>query len=225
MRAAGRGRRGGLRSRRAGRGEGHPRGRPGGDPPREAADLLEGDGGPRTSELATRFRRLSRIEARSYLMVVDARRTSDGSHPCCFSERRDGATSRPTQTARWASGAGSSPPIWAPPWSSRGGPAAGGDVDSLGPERMIGEFGCPGPPSGRPHLRDRGDGGHQVRSPPACTTPPIGPWAIRDCSSRSGSIGTRSSGTRSSRAGPSIRSACRCRGSRSRRRTRRRPPR
>ncbi len=78
------------------------------------------------SELASRFRRLAGIgrELISWSCMPVASRT--GSCRCLSSDRRVAATSSPMRTGRWASGAGSSPPAWVPPGSSRAVPAAGG---------------------------------------------------------------------------------------------------
>ena len=98
---------------------------------------------------------------------------------------------------------------------------SGRGVGSPNPARMIADFGLPVAAGSRSDLRDRRGLGVEVPLSTAYTTPPIAPWRIRDCSCRSGSTRSRSSGTNSSRAGASSRSGCRSKGSRSPRRTRR----
>ena len=178
------------------------------------------------SELASRFRRLSRIEARSYLLIVHARRASDGLAPLLFlrsAGRRDVTAYADGELGLWSR-------ILAPRLGAALVFAGGRDS---GPE--IVEWPDPGAADrrirpalaadGRSNLRDRGGGGEPVALPRPAQRRVSGAWAIRDCSSLFGSTRSRSSGARSSRAGRSSRSACESRASRSLRRTRRRRPR
>jgi 3-dehydroquinate dehydratase/shikimate dehydrogenase len=100
------------------------------------------------SELASRFRRLSEIEARSYLLIADARRASDGLAPLLFlrsAGRRDVTAYADGEVGLWSR-------ILAPLLGASlvfAGRADTGleTTDGLGPERMIGEFGLPSLPA------------------------------------------------------------------------------
>jgi 3-dehydroquinate dehydratase/shikimate dehydrogenase len=100
------------------------------------------------SELASRFRRLSKIEAPLYLLIVEARRASDGLSPLLFLRsvgRRD--------VTAYANGEAG---LWSRILAPRMGASlvfAGSVVndretsDGPGPERMIAEFGLPSLPA------------------------------------------------------------------------------
>ena len=100
------------------------------------------------SELASRFRRLSRIEARSYLLIVHARRASDGLAPLLFlrsAGRRDVTAYADGEFGLWSR-------ILAPVLGAAlvfAGRADSGPEtsDGPGPERMIAEFGLPSLPT------------------------------------------------------------------------------
>jgi 3-dehydroquinate dehydratase/shikimate dehydrogenase len=100
------------------------------------------------SELASRFRRLSKIEARSYLLIVEARSASDGLAPLLFlrsAGRRDVTAYADGEVGLWSR-------ILAP-FLGASLVFAGGTVndretsDGLGPEQMIAEFGLPSMPT------------------------------------------------------------------------------
>jgi 3-dehydroquinate dehydratase/shikimate dehydrogenase len=100
------------------------------------------------SELASRFRRLSKIEARSYLLIVEARRASDGLAPLLFlrsAGRRDVTAYADGEVGLWSRILG--------PLLGASLVFAGRTVndletsDGLGPERMIAEFGLPSLPA------------------------------------------------------------------------------
>jgi 3-dehydroquinate dehydratase/shikimate dehydrogenase len=100
------------------------------------------------SELASMFRHLSRIGARSYLLIVHARRVSDGLAPLLFlrsAGRRDVTAYADGEVGLWSR-------ILAPVLGAGlvfSGGADGGSEgsDGPGPERMIGEFGLPSLPA------------------------------------------------------------------------------
>src|SRR6516225_5329425 len=100
------------------------------------------------SELALRFRRLSKIEARSYLLIVEARRASDGLAPLLFLRsvgRRDVTAYADGEVGLWSR-------ILAPLMGASL-VFAGKAVDDReasdgpGPEQMIAEFGLPSLPT------------------------------------------------------------------------------
>jgi 3-dehydroquinate dehydratase / shikimate dehydrogenase len=100
------------------------------------------------SELASRFRRLSRIEARSYLLIVHARRASDGLAPLVFLR----SAGRPDVTAYADGEFGLWSRILAPLMGAPLVFAGRRDsdpetLDGLTPERMIAEFGLPSLPT------------------------------------------------------------------------------
>ena len=100
------------------------------------------------SELGSRFRRLSRIEARSYLLIVQARRASDGLAPLLFLR----SAGRPDVTAYADGEFGLWSRILAPVMGAAlvfaGGRDSGPEtLDGLTPERMIAEFGLPSLPT------------------------------------------------------------------------------
>ena len=100
------------------------------------------------SELASRFRCLSEIDARSYLLIVEARRASDGLVPLLFlrsAGRRDVTAYADGETGLWSR-------ILAPLLGAAlvfAGSAVNDreTSDGLGPQRMIDEFGLPSLPT------------------------------------------------------------------------------
>jgi 3-dehydroquinate dehydratase/shikimate dehydrogenase len=98
-------------------------------------------------ELASRFRVLSKIEARSYLLIVDARRAADGLAPLLFlraAGRRDVTAYADGEAGLWSRIL--APQLGAPmvfAGTRDGGPEIS---DGLSPERMIGDFGLPALP-------------------------------------------------------------------------------
>ena len=100
------------------------------------------------SELTSTFRRLARIEARSYLLIVQARRASDGLAPLLFlrsAGRRDVTAYADGEFGLWTR-------ILAPLMGAAlvfaGGRDSGPEtLDGLTPERMIAEFGLPSLPT------------------------------------------------------------------------------
>jgi len=106
--------------------------------------LIGWRGAASATELASRFRRLSRIPARAYLLVVDARRVSDGLAPLSFlrsAGRRDVIAYADGEAGLWSR-------ILAPhlgaPWILGRGPGDGrGPSEDPSPERLIRDFGPP----------------------------------------------------------------------------------
>lgn len=106
--------------------------------------------GPATgaSELASRFRCLSRIEARSYLLIVEARRASDGLVPLSFlrsAGRRDVTAYADGEVGLWSRILA---PLLGAPLIFAGRTVNDQETsDGPGPERMIAEFGLPSLPT------------------------------------------------------------------------------
>jgi 3-dehydroquinate dehydratase/shikimate dehydrogenase len=100
------------------------------------------------SELASRFRRLSKIEARSYLLIVEARRASDGLAPLLFlrsAGRRDVTAYADGEVGLWSRILA---PLLGAPLVFAGAAANDRETwDGPGPERMIAEFGLPSLPT------------------------------------------------------------------------------
>jgi 3-dehydroquinate dehydratase/shikimate dehydrogenase len=100
------------------------------------------------SELASTFRRLSKIGARSYVLIVHARRASDGLAPLLFlrsAGRRDVTAYADGEVGLWSR-------ILAPVMGAGmvflGGADGGSEgSDGLGPTRIISEFGLPSLPA------------------------------------------------------------------------------
>jgi 3-dehydroquinate dehydratase/shikimate dehydrogenase len=100
------------------------------------------------SELASRFRWLSKIEARSYLLIVEARRASDGLAPLLFlrsTGRRDVTAYADGEVGLWSRIL--APLLGAPLVFAGTGVNDGETSDGPGPERMIAEFGLPSLPT------------------------------------------------------------------------------
>jgi 3-dehydroquinate dehydratase/shikimate dehydrogenase len=96
------------------------------------------------SELASRFRRLSKVEARSYLLIVEARRASDGLAPLLFlrsAGRCDVTAYADGEVGLWSRILA---PLLGAPLVFAGGTVTDRETsDGPGPERMIAEFGLP----------------------------------------------------------------------------------
>jgi 3-dehydroquinate dehydratase / shikimate dehydrogenase len=100
------------------------------------------------SELASRFRCLSKIEARSYLLIVEARRASDGLAPLLFlrsAGRRDVTAYTDGEVGLWSRILA---PLLGAPLVFAGRAVNDRETsDGPGPERMIDEFGLPSLPT------------------------------------------------------------------------------
>jgi 3-dehydroquinate dehydratase/shikimate dehydrogenase len=100
------------------------------------------------SELASRFRCLSKIEARSYLLIVEARRASDGLAPLLFlrsAGRRDVTAYADGEVGLWSRILA---PLLGAPLVFAGRAVNDRETsDGPGPERMIDEFGLPSLPT------------------------------------------------------------------------------
>jgi 3-dehydroquinate dehydratase / shikimate dehydrogenase len=100
------------------------------------------------SELASTFRRLSRIEARSYLLIVHARRASDGLAPLLFlrsAGRCDVTAYADGEFGLWSRIL--APFMGAPLVFAGRSDSDPETLDGLTPERMIAEFGLPSLPT------------------------------------------------------------------------------
>jgi 3-dehydroquinate dehydratase/shikimate dehydrogenase len=96
------------------------------------------------SELASRFRWLSKTEARSYLLIVEARRASDGLAPLLFlrsAGRRDVTAYADGEVGLWSRIL--APLLGAPLVFAGRAVNYGETLGGPGPERMIAEFGLP----------------------------------------------------------------------------------
>jgi 3-dehydroquinate dehydratase/shikimate dehydrogenase len=100
------------------------------------------------SELASRFRCLSKIEARSYLLIVEARRASDGLAPLLFlrsAGRRDVTAYADGEVGLWSRILA---PVLGAPLVFAGRAVNDRETaDVPGPQRMIDEFGLPSLPT------------------------------------------------------------------------------
>jgi 3-dehydroquinate dehydratase / shikimate dehydrogenase len=100
------------------------------------------------SELASRFRCLSKIEAHSYMLIVEARRASDGLAPLLFlrsAGRRDVTAYADGEVGLWSRILA---PLLGAPIVFAGRAVNDRETsDGPGPERMIDEFGLPSLPT------------------------------------------------------------------------------
>jgi 3-dehydroquinate dehydratase/shikimate dehydrogenase len=100
------------------------------------------------SDLASRFRRLSKIEARSYRFIVEARRASDGLTPLLFlrsAGRRDVTAYADSEVGLWSRILA---PLLGAPLVFAGRAVNDSETSDVpGAERMIAEFGLPSLPT------------------------------------------------------------------------------